>query len=225
MKAAIYHYTIGQCKHPSVLRKDISKLVDVSKSLGCSAPEIYCDYTHKKADQVERQRLLDNAGEYDLVIAKDLYRLDENTGSCFDIIKGFGNKDITTVTLADGIVRLTQPPLDKPLRVATYCCLYGIQENRQTAIQIQNDIFRCFIDKKTAWTLVDQCFDISHKQRKGEQEQLFKLISDSDKYDLLLVSSFIDINWKTVSFGKLRREIGTDIYSLQDGFLPYRGVA
>ena len=89
-------------------------------------------------------------------------------------------------------------------------------------IPIKNDILKLFIDKETAWTLTDQYYDRSLRQKDGEQVQLTKLLDNKDKFDLLLVHNLNDLHWRTSNFCKIREILGIDIYSLQEGFLKYR---
>ena len=74
---------------------------------------------------------------------------------------------------------------------------------------------------KTNWTVVDQYFDESERQKDGEQTELMRFLQNKDKYDLLLVHNLNDIHWRTANFCKIREQHQLDIYSLQEGFLKY----
>ena len=88
-------------------------------------------------------------------------------------------------------------------------------------IPVKNDILKLFIDKETAWTLTDQYYDRSLRQKDGEQVQLTKLLNSKDKFDLLLVHNLNDVHWRTAKFCKIREHLRMGIYSLQEGFLPF----
>ena len=80
-----------------------------------------------------------------------------------------------------------------------------------------------FVEKKTQWVIKNQYFDERLYRNGGGQKELYDLIANKDLYDLILVRNLDDIYWHTARFCKIREMLKKDIYSLQDGFLPYRG--
>ena len=220
-KTAIYHFTDSSEKRPAVNRKELDRLVDFARKSGFTDFEIFCDKSLLKRDQNEFRRLIKEAGQFSSLITKDFYHISKNTMKCFDILKWFSNRDIEVITMQDGIFRFTEPPLDDELSIATYACRYEAK-NAENIITLQNEIFKNFADKKTSWTVKNQYSDISENQRDGDQVQLQKLLCERDRYDLLLVRNLNDVHWRMANFCKIRNALELDIYSLQEGFLPYQ---
>lgn len=224
-EAAIYHFTDGAERRPIVYQKDLLQLEEFARKQGYTATEVFLDKTLRKSHQTEFARFIGDADRFEALITKDFYHISKNTGRCFDILKEFADKGLTIRTMKDGSFQLEEPPMDKPLRVATYTCFFRKPETRERDIQLQNDIFRCFVERKTLWTVIDQYTDISLKQRDGEQEEMRLMVQHRDRYDLILTTKLVDIHWRTANFCKTRNELGKDIYALQDGFLPYERTA
>lgn len=220
-KTAIYHFTDGSEKRPAVNRKELDRLKDFARQSGFTDFEIFCDKSLLKGEQSEFRRLMEDSGQFSSLITKDFYHLSKNTMKCFDTLKWFSDRDIEVITMQDGTFRFTEPPLDDELSIATYTCRYEAK-NTENIIILQNEIFKDFVDKKTCWRVRDQYSDISENQRDGDQTQLQKLICERDRYDLLLVRNLNDVHWRTASFCKIRNALELDIFSLQEGFLPYR---
>ena len=137
------------------------------------------------------------------------------------ILKDLRNKGLKIFTPVNGSFLWEDSPLEKPLRVATYTSHYGTLNEMKEVIPVKNDILKLFIDKETAWTLTDQYYDQSLRQKDGEQVQLTKLLNNKDKFDLLLVHNLNDVHWRTAKFCKIREHLRMGIYSLQEGFLPF----
>ena len=137
------------------------------------------------------------------------------------ILQNLREKGLRIYTPVNGIFLWEESPLKAPLRVATYTCHFGSADEMREVITVKNDILRLFIDKETAWILIDQYFDKSLRQRDGEQVQLTKLLNNKDKFDLLLVHNLNDVHWRTAKFCKIREHLRMGIYSLQEGFLPF----
>lgn len=220
-KAAIYHFTDGSEKRPSINRKELIRLTDFAKQNGYKDIEVFCDTSLRKEDQHEFRRLMDESARFSTVITKDFYHISKNTMRCFELLKWFSDRGIEVITMQDGAFRFTEPPLDRNLTIATYTCRYEAR-NTERVIDLQNDIFIDFAEKKTGWIVKSQYADISENQRDGDQIQLQRLIQDSDRYDLLLVRNLNDVHWRTANFCKVRNALELNIYSLKEGFLPYR---
>ena len=140
---------------------------------------------------------------------------------CMTLMQTLKEKGIQIYTMENGSFNWNKVPIDKPLRVATYCCRFGSDDELKQVIPVQKDILKLFTNKKTQWTVIDQYFDISKHQNDDEQIELMKLIENKDKYDILLVHNLNDVHWRTANFCKIREQLQLDIYSLQDGFLQY----
>ena len=138
------------------------------------------------------------------------------------ILKDLRSKGLKIFTPVNGSFLWEPPPFEDPLRVATYTSHYGTPNEMKEVITVRNDISRLFINKETAWTISDQYYDRSLRQKDGEQAQLTKLLNNRDKFDLLLVHNLNDVHWRTAKFCKIREILGKDIYSLEEGFLKYR---
>lgn len=219
--AAIYHFTDGSEKRPTVNQKQLNSLEQFAISQGFSVGEIYCDKSLLKCEQSEFERFISDSDKYDVLITKDFYHISKNTLKCMSVMKELRDKGIQIHSIENGSFSWEEAPFDKPLRVATYCCRFGIPNEMKQIIPVQNDILKLFTNKKTQWTVIDQYFDESEHQLDGEQIQLMELIKNKDKYDLILVHNLNDIHWRTANFCKIREQLHLDIYSLQEGFLKY----
>ena len=218
-KVAIYHFTNKSEKRPSIYKKEVNKLVEYAKSRGYTDINVFCDKSKKRYERTRFDEFLSSCEQYDLLITKDFYHISKNIGTCIDIIQGLKEKGVEVCSMVNGSFEFADVPLNKPLKVATYTCHFGVPREEKDYIRLNNDIFKLFCDKKTAWTIVDQFYDESFRQNDGEQRQLLELLRNRSKYDLLLLNKFVDFNLRTANFCKLRNQLGLDIYALQEGFL------
>ena len=222
LKAAIYHFTDVSNRRPKIYRDQIKKLKEYAVSLGFEDTDIYCDMSLKRCERSEFDRFLSCCDQYDALVTKDYYHISKNTGKCLKTMQELQRMGIQIYTLEDGIFIWKDAPFDEPLRVATYTCHYGSQNEMKEVISVRNDIFSLFTNKKTNWTVLDQYYDENLRQRDCEQIQMKEIITNRDKYDLLLVHNLNDIHWRTANFCKIREQLQIDIYSLQEGLLEYR---
>ena len=221
-KAAIYHFTNESKQRPKIYRDQLEALKAYATSVGLDVADIYCDMSRKRSERSEFDRFLENSDQYDALVTKDFYHIAKNTGKCLGVMRQLRDNGLEIYSIENGIFTWEDAPFDKPLRVATYTCHFGTPNEMKEVIPVKNDIFTLFTNKKTKWTVVDQYFDESLRQKDGEQIQLMELIKNSDKYDLLLVHNLNDVHWRTANFCKIREQLHLDIYSLQEGFLKYR---
>ena len=224
-KAAIYHFTDKSTKRPKIYKDQLKTLEEYAASMGFEVKDIYCDKSLRRCDQTEFDHFLSRCEQYDVLITKDFYHINKHTMQCMNIMKGLREKGILTYTQKNGIFTFEEEPFKQPLKVATYHSRFGTPSELNQIVPVQNDILNLFTKKKTNWTVIDQYFDESERQKDGEQIHLNELICNKDKYDLLLVHNFNDIHWRTANFCKVREILHMDIYSLQDGFLKYRKKA
>lgn len=225
-KAAIYHFTDVSQKRPKIYKDQVKSIVDYAQSAGFAVSEddIYCDMSLKRYKRTEFDRFLKNCNQYDALFTKDYYHISKNTGKCVEIMQQLKNNGVQIYTIMDGSFTWKNPPFDSPLRIATYTCHYGMPNEIKEVITVRNDILCLFAAKKTKWTVVDQYYDETLRQRDGEQEQMIKLLNNKEKYNLLLVHNLNDIHWRTANFCKYRNQLHMDIYSMQEGFLEYKGI-
>ena len=224
MKAAIYHFNTGSEKRPIVNEKQLDRLTEFAASLGFSDVEIFCDKSRAKCNHPEFERLMSSIDDFTAIVAKDFYHICKNTQQCVQILQQIQDKGIRVYTLENGSFDLESAPVDESLRVATYCCRFGSVNEMKQIIPVQNDILTLFVTKKTNWTIIDQYFDESAYQSNGEQTELMRLLQNKDKYDLILVHNFNDLNWQTANFFRIKDQYQLNIYALQNGFLPYKGM-
>lgn len=221
-KAAIYHFTDKSTRRPKICRDQLKALEEYAASVGFDVADIYCDRSLKRYERTEFDRFLSCCNQYSALITKDYYHIAENTGKCMSIMQNLRSKGLKIYTPVNGIFVWEDSPLEKSLRVVTYTCHFGTVNEMKEVIPVKNDILKLFVDKETSWTLTDQYFDKSARQRDGEQIQLMKLLDNKDRYDLLLVHDLNDVHWRTANFCRMRELLGKDIYSLKEGFLKYR---
>lgn len=222
LKAAIYHFTDVSDKRPKIYMDELKNLEQFAVSLGFTVTEIFCDKSLLRSNHPEFERFLASCEKFDVLITKDFYHISKNTMKCMYILKELSNKGLKIFTMENGSFSWEDIPLDKPLRVATYNCHSPNINNLEQVVKVQNDIFKLFSKKKTAWTVVKQYTDESEHQNNGDQVQLMNLINEKENYDLLLVHNLNNIHYRTTNFCKIRDQLQLDIYSLQEGLIKYR---
>ena len=223
--AAIYHFTDGSEKRPIVNQKQLNMLEQFAISQGFSVGEIYCDKSLLKCEQSEFDRFMADIDKYDVLVTKDFYHISKNTMKCMSVMKELRDKGVQVHSIENGSFSWDEAPFNKPLRVATYTCRFGEPNELKQIIPVQNDMLKLFTDKKTQWTVIDQYSDESKTRHDAEQIGLHRLIENKDKYDILLVQNLNDVHLRTANFCKIREQLHLDIYSLQEGFLQYKGVS
>ena len=221
-KAAIYHFTDESKQRPKIYRDQLETLREYATSVGLDVADIYCDMSLKRSERTEFDRFLANSNQYDALVTKDFYHIAKNTGKCLGVMHKLRDNGLQIYSIDNGIFTWEDAPFDKPLRVATYTSHFGTPNELKEVIQVRNDIFTLFVNKKTKWTVIDQYYDESLHQKDSEQIQMKDLIKNRDIYDLLLVHNLNDVHWRTANFCKMREQLGLDIFSLQEGFLKYR---
>lgn len=221
MTGVIYHFTDKSEKRPIVYQKQIKELEEFAEKIGVDVEKVYCDFSLKVKDRTQFDAFLEESHLYSALITKDFYHLSKNTMACMKLMKELSEKGITIYTLKDGTFVFTDTPYNKPLRVATYTCGNIEIKDVNTSIQIQQDVYNLFVKRKTNWTMVNQYADICRIQNDEGQKNVLRLIEEKDQFDILLVNNLNDIHWETARFCKIRKLIGKDIFSLQDGYLKY----
>lgn len=219
--AAIYHFTNESSKRPIIYKKQLNILKNYATSLGCTNIQVFLDNSLLQCEHPEFDRLLSCAEEFDVLVTKDFYHISKNTMQCIRLIKAFRDKGVRVYTFENGSFDWQEAPFDRPLHIATYCSKYGNSDAIDQIIPVQNDILSLFAGKKTQWTVIDQYFDRSEYQNDSKQTKLMELLADRDRYDMLLVHTLNDIHWRTANFCKIREQLHLDIYSLQEGYLPF----
>ncbi len=221
MKAAVYHFTNSSGKRPIVYQNQLNILEDFTASKGFSVSEVFCDLSLVRRERSEFDSLLSTADNFDARVTKDFYHISKNTMKCMSIMQELKNKGIQIYSIENGSFSWEDAPTDEPLKIATYLSWFGTPNEMKDVVPVRNDILSLYAKKKTNWTVVDQYFDQSFRQKDGEQIELQRLLENRDKYDLLLVHNLNDVHWRTANFCKIREQLQLDIYSLQDGFLKY----
>lgn len=226
-KAAIYHFTDRSEKRPKVYKNQIKILKTFAAYKDLSVEAIFCDTSRLRYEREEFDRFIANADQYEALLVKDLYHINMNTKECFRIIRNLLEKGLSVYTLENGCFHSSDNPkklLSEALNVATYNCIQGrhARDNIESLINVDDEILRLFAKSNTHWRIIDQCHDVSIRQVGGDQVQLLKLIANKREYDLLLVNNVNDIHWRTCNFTRIREILGLNIYSLQDGYIPYR---
>ena len=221
-RAAIYHFTNESKQRPKIYKDQLKLLMKYAESLGFDVADIYVDMSLKRYERTEFDRFLANSNQYDALVTKDFYHIAKNTGKCLGVMQQLRDNGLEIYSIENGIFTWEDAPFDKPLRVATYTCHFGTPNEMKEVIPVRNDIFTLFTNKKTNWTVIDQYYDESFRQKDSEQIQMKELIANRDKYDLLLVHNLNDVHWRTANFCRIREQLQLDIYSLQEGFLKYR---
>lgn len=227
-KVAIYHFTDKSEKRPIINEKQMVLLRDFAKQYGTLVKE-YLDKSLKKCEQEEKKKLIQEIGEYDILVTKDFYHIAKNTGTCIELLQQFLSQGVQTHSIEDGCFTFTDVPFDKELNVAIYHSKYidntpssdRWKRGNDITVQTQLEIMRLFVKQKTQWKIADIYVDETQGQSDSKQVNLLKLIKNSEKYDLVLCKNFNNIHWRTAKFCKRRNDMKLDIYSLREGYLKY----
>lgn len=218
-KAAIYHFTDKSIHRPIVYQKEVERIKEFASSIGYSDADVYVDKSLKKRDQIHLRNLLKNISGYQALIMKDFYHIKSNTGSFMDDLIALGKQGVDVFTMEDGNFKFGTAPFEQPLKVAIYYCGLEIVGR---SIELQLEIMRCFIRTCTKWQLIDEYTDTAGNKVDSNQKEMWELVKNRNKYDVVLVQSFNDIHWRTSKFCKIRHQIQKDIYSMhEDLYLKY----
>lgn len=227
-KVAIYHFTDKSQKRPIVNEKQMALLRSFASEYGTIEKE-YIDRSLKKCEQEEKKKLIQEIGEYDILVTKDFYHISKNTGTCIGVLQRFLSVGVRTHSIEDGSFVFTDVPFNKELNVAIYHSKYidntpsanKWKRGNEITVQTQLEIMGLFIKQKTKWKITGIYVDEAQGQSDAKQVNLLELIKNSEKYDLVLCKNFNNIHWRTAKFCKRRNDMKLDIYSLREGYLKY----
>ena len=217
-KVCIYHFSNAN-QRPIVNQKQMDLLQDFAASMG-EVEKIYLDFTLKQSEQIQRQQMIKEIANYDILVMKDFYHLARNTGACFGLLQAFSLQGVKIITMEDGSFSFQNAPFDKKFKVCVYHSKY--KEDVDRTIETQINIFKTFVSHKTNWKIVDVFVDEANSQSDSVQTKIFKVIKNKEKYDLLLLKDFNSLHWRTAKFCRRRNELGLPIYSLKEGYLPFQ---
>ncbi len=227
-KVAIYHFTDKSEKRPVVNEKQMVLLRNFAAEYGTVEKE-YLDKSLKKCEQEEKKKLIQEIGEYDILVTKDFYHISKNTGTCIGLLQRLLSVGVQTHSIEDGSFVFTDVPFNKELNVAIYHSKYidnapsanKWKRGNEITVQTQLEIMGLFIKQKTKWKTADIYVDEAQGQSDAKQVKLLELIKNSEKYDLVLCKNFNNIHWRTAKFCKRRNDMKLDIFSLREGYLKY----
>lgn len=217
-KVCIYHFSNSN-KRPIVNQKQMDLLQDFAASMG-EVEKIYLDFTLKQSEQIQRQQMIKEISAYDILVMKDFYHLARNTGVCIELLQEFALQGIEVITMEDRSFSFQNAPFDKKLKVCVYHSKY--KEDVDRTIETQINIFKTFVRHKTNWEIVNIFIDEANSQSDSVQTEIFKVIKNKEKYDLLLLKDFNSLHWRTSKFCHRRNELQLPIYSLKEGYLPFQ---
>lgn len=216
-KVCIYHFSNAN-QRPIVNQKQMDLLQDFASSIG-EVEKIYLDFTLKQSEQIQRQQMIEEISAYDILVMKDFYHLARNTGVCIELLQKFSLQGVKTITMEDGSFSFQDAPFDRKLKICVYHSKY--KEDVDRTIETQRKIFKTFVSHKTNWEIIDIFIDEANSQSDSVQTEIFKVIKNKKKYDLLLIKDFNSLHWRTAKFCHRRNELQLPIYSLKEGYLPY----
>lgn len=216
---AIYHFTNTSKKRPGIYKKQLDVLYNYAIAQGWDVKKIYCDKSIYKHERKEFMQFLHESEQYDILLVKDYYHICKNTMECIKILQELRNKGLKIYSLENGPFKFDDIPSSKPLKVTTYISSLMQYKNKEQPIPIKQDIFRLYVKTKTDWEIIDEYIDVEQPKNNTEQHNLKELIKNKNKYDILLVDKFTDINIMTSGFFNIRNQLAMDIYSLQEGYL------
>lgn len=165
--------------------------------------------------------MIKEIANYDILVMKDFYHLARNTGVCIELLQKFSLQGVKTITVEDGSFsfQFQNVPFYRKLKICVYHSKY--KEDVDRTIETQINIFKTFVSHKTNWEIVNIFIDEANSQSDSVQTEIFKVIKNKEKYDLLLIKDFNAFHWRTSKFCHRRNELGLPIYSLKEGYLPY----
>ena len=217
----IYHFTNAEnLRRPIVNEKQMAILNDFASQYG-DIKQVYLDGTLKQCNQDKKKQMIKEIANYDILVMKDFYHLARNTGVCIELLQEFALQGIEVITMEDGSFsfQFQDAPFDKKLKICVYHSKY--KEDGDRTIETQRKIFKTFVSHKTNWEIIDVFVDEANSQSDKVQTEIFKVIENKKKYDLLLIKDFNSLHWRTAKFCHRRNELGLPIYSLKEGYLPY----
>lgn len=216
-KVCIYHFSNAR-QRLIVNQKQMDFIQEFASSMG-DVEKIYLDFTLKQSEQIQRQQMIEEISAYDILVMKDFYHLARNTGACFGLLQKFSLQGVKTITMEDGSFSFQDAPFDRKLKICVYHSKY--KEDVDRTIETQRKIFKTFVSHKTNWEIIDIFIDEANSQSDKVQTEIFKVIENKEKYDLLLIKDFNSLHWRTAKFCHRRNELQLPIYSLKEGYLLY----
>lgn len=208
---------------PQKVNTSINILWGYAASLGYQVEEIYHDVSKAGISRAERNRLIAECEQYNALFLTCAFHLNRTTRQFFSISNELEDKGLEIHTMDHGVISVTDNiPTLESLKVATYYCHLSMTDSVHDYTGIQNEVFQMYIRKETSWTVIDQYIDRLDQRKVTEQYELEKMIANKDKYDIILVSDFGNLSWDTSRFFNAREQLGKDIYSLEEGLLPFR---
>lgn len=227
-KVAIYHFTDRSEKRPSVNEKQMDILREFALGYGTIVNE-YLDKSLKKCEQIEKEKLIQEIGGYDVLVTKDFYHISKNTGTCIALLQKFLSLSVETHSIEDGCFVFAKSPFNKKLNVAIYISKYvdnsssfnKQKQGNSITIQTQIEILKLFVKSKTKWNITGIYVDQAKGQSDEKQVNLLELIKNNNRYDLVICKDFNTIHWRTAKFCKRRNDMKLDIYSLKEGYLKF----
>ena len=228
LKVAIYHFTDKSEKRPIVYQKQMDILRAFASQFGAIEKE-YLDMTLKQCEQIEKKKMLQEIGQFDILATKDFYHIAKNTGTCISLMQQLLGVGVEIHSIEDGCFIFTEVPFNKELNVAIYHSKYvdntpSVNRKRRgnsISAQTHIDIMKLFVKSKTNWKITGVYIDEAQGQSDDKQVELLKLIENSSKYDLVLCKDFNTVHWRTAKFCKRRNDMQLPIYSLKEGYLEY----
>ena len=219
-RVAIYHFTDSKMKRPVIMERELDKMYEfIMRQEDWKVTGVYMDYSLKKSNQIAYNQFRNNVELYDVLVTSDFYHIETKTGTFLSELKYLNSHNIAVESVIDGKIEVKDEEtlFGCSLKVAVYHSKFCEAEER--TIELQIEIFKNFIMHKTKWVLEDIYVDKCKKQRDGEQKELLRLISNCDKYNLVLVKGFSKFHWRTAMLAKRRMAMQLPIYSLQEGYI------
>lgn len=212
-KVAVYRVTNSLVERPRKYASGIDKLYEVSWLNGWGTPFLFQDFSLVKSKQLRYQEFKAHANKYDLLIVTDLYHIEDKLSVFISELQNLEVKGVEVESVGEGKVkRTTEDFLNQPLKVVIYD--RWLDENDEG---LELDRLKAFVKHKTHWEIACIYRESEKVETDSKQQELQKLLSESYKYDAILVRKFNCLHWRTSMFFKIARKVNIPIYSMKEG--------
>ena len=211
-KAALYRVTNKSLEKPGIYISGIDKLYEVSQQYGWETPFLFQDFSLLKSEQICYQEFKAHSDKYDLLVVTDFYHIEDKLGVFVSEIQELEAKGVKVESIKEGRVRISDDYLKQPLKVAIYD--RWLDENDEG---LELERLKAFVKYKTDWEIACIYKESEKVETDSKQQELQKLISESYKYDAILVRKFNCLHWRTSMFFKIARKMNIPIYSMKEG--------
>lgn len=210
----IYHYTVKPEARTCIALNDVDDLYKyASQHFSGWEVALFLDLSDSRRKYIERITELTNC----MILVKSYYHIKRHTLPFITMLRKLADNGVEVISTLEGKIALLNEKdsilRSKPLKVAIYDHIRLVHEEKIKKVQIEK--FKVFINCKTnKWSISDFYID---GLKSKQQTELYRLIADRGKYDVVLIDTFGKIADTINCFTDFLSKINKPLYSLKEG--------